>query len=412
MLGIAALLVGAAPQAARPNIVMILADDFGFECVGANGGESYRTPNLDRLAAGGVRFERCFVPPLCTPTRAELMTGRYNVRNYTRFGELAASESTFAHALKKAGYATAVCGKWQLGKDPGLPKRFGFDEALLWQHTRRPPRYANPGLERDGVEVDIPPGAYGPDLLNDFAVDFVARRRESPFFLYYPLTLTHDPFQPTPDSPDWDPALKGEAAKRDVRHFGEMVAYMDKLIGRLLAKLDELKLRENTLVIFMGDNGTHPSVTSRFRGVDVSGGKGKTIARGMHVPLIASWPAATREARVNGDLVGAVDVYATICEAAGAAPGETDGLSVLPQVRGEKGTPRDWLYSWYSPRQGADTSVRESAFDARWKLYRGGRAFDLAADPDELTPWGVDALPADVGAKLQSVLDRMKNARP
>src|SRR5438105_12816444 len=111
----------AAPVAAadtkRPNVVFILADDLGYECVGADGGTSYKTPNLDRLAAGGVRFERCHVQPLCTPTRVQLMTGLYNVRNYTRFDHLDPSQKTFAHLFKQAGYATGIAGKWQLGHD-------------------------------------------------------------------------------------------------------------------------------------------------------------------------------------------------------------------------------------------------------------------------------------------------------
>jgi arylsulfatase A len=416
LLALLLLPVGAAQEPARPNVVLILADDFGYECVGANGGQSYKTPNLDRLAASGVRFERCHVQPLCTPTRVELMTGRYNVRNYVNFGTLPAGETTFAQLLKKAGFATGIVGKWQLGRDPGLPKHFGFDESCLWQHTRRPPRYANPGLEFDGVEKDFKNGEYGPDLLNAFALDFVARHRAKPFFLYYPMTLTHDPFQPTPDSADWDPTLKGEAAKRDAKHFADMVAYMDKLIGKLVAKLEELGLRENTLLLFVGDNGTGRGVTSRIRDAAYAGGKGRTTARGSHVPFIASWPAAMKQGRVCSDLVGPVDFLPTLCAAAGApAPEGLDGVSFLPQLRGEKGSPREWLYSWYSPRQTADLTVKESAFDGTYKLYRDGRFFDVRADLDEGSPLAVASLggeAAGAARKLQAVLDRFRDARP
>ncbi|MEZ0265448.1 MAG: sulfatase-like hydrolase/transferase, partial [Phycisphaerae bacterium] len=195
----------AATPSPRPNVVLILADDFGYECVGANGGTSYKTPTLDKLAATGVRFEHCYAQPLCTPTRVQLMTGIYNVRNYVNFGNMDPKSVTFANLLKNAGYATGICGKWQLGHDRDLPKRFGFDESYLWQLTRRPPRYANPGLEINGKEVDYTNGEYGPDLVNEFARDFVRRHKDKPFFLYYPMMLTHDPFQPTPDSKDWDP---------------------------------------------------------------------------------------------------------------------------------------------------------------------------------------------------------------
>ncbi len=402
--------------AAPPNVILIMADDFGYECVTANGGESYRTPVLDQLAVTGVRFEHCHVQPLCTPTRVQLMTGRYNVRNYVNFGTLARRETSFGHLLKQAGYATGICGKWQLGKEPDSPQHFGFEESYLWQHTRRPPRYANPGLEHNGVEKDFGKGEYGPTLVNDFALDFITRHREHPFFLYYPMILTHDPFQPTPDSPDWDPSTKGENARKDVKHFAEMTAYMDKLIGSVLAKLEALRLRENTLVLFLGDNGTGRGVTSRFWGADFRGGKGSTTAAGTHVPLIASWPAKIKNARVNGDLISSVDFLPTLCEAAGVpVPTGIDGISFLPQLRGESGAPRKWLYAWYSPRQNADARVREYAFDHGYKLYRTGEFFDLAADPAEeraLDRVALSGAPAATAAMLQTVLDRFKDARP
>ena len=148
----AVLMCACCPADARqPNIILILADDLGYETLGANGGESYKTPNLDRLAATGMRFEHCHVQPLCTPTRVQLMTGMYNVRNYIDFGTIDPQATTFGNLLKNAGYATGIAGKWQLGRDKDLPQRFGFDEACLWQHTRRPPRYANPGLEYNGA---------------------------------------------------------------------------------------------------------------------------------------------------------------------------------------------------------------------------------------------------------------------
>lgn len=399
--------------AERPNIILIMADDFGYECVGANGGESYRTPHLDRLAASGLRFENAHSYPLCTPTRLALMTGKHNIRNYLNFGTLPRDEQTFAHLLKAAGYVTGVCGKWQLGKETESPQHFGFDESFLWQHTRRPPRYANPGLELNGDERDYGSGEYGPTLINHFALDFVTRHQARPFFLYYPMILTHDPFQPTPDSADWDPAATGEAVNRDVKHFADMTTYMDQMIGRLDAKLGELGIRENTLLLFLGDNGTHSSVTSRYRGSDYRGGKGTTTARGTHVPLIASWPAVMKEGRVCQDLIGAVDFLPTLCKAAGVSiPEGIDGISFLPQLRNESGTPRDSLYLWYSPRQQRDLKIAEFAFDHTHKLYRDGRLFDLKTDPYEMA----DPLPSQAApearARLQAVLNQFNEARP
>ncbi|MGN6136226.1 MAG: sulfatase-like hydrolase/transferase [Aureliella sp.] len=405
------------PAAERPNIVLIMADDFGYECVTANGGQSYQTPNLDRLAASGLRFTGCHVQPLCTPTRVQLMTGLYNVRNYINFGTLLRSEKTFAHSLKKAGYATGICGKWQLGHETDSPQHFGFDESCLWQQTRRPPRYANPGLEINGVEKDFQDGAYGPKLVNDFALEFISKHKDGPFFLYYPMMLTHDPFQPTPDSPDWDPAAIGEKVNKDVKHFADMTAYMDKMVGKVDAHLKELGIRENTLLLFLGDNGTHSSVTSRFQGQAYQGGKGTTTQRGTHVPMIASWPAVIQQPRVSDELISSVDFLPTLCDVAGVAkPEGSDGISFFSQLQGQTDNPRQWLYCWYSPRQRLDLKVREFASDKNYKLYRDGRLFDLRADPFEERPIDAAAASGDAATaavkKLERVLDQFASVRP
>lgn len=393
-----------------------MADDFGYECVTANGGESYQTPNLDRLAAGGMRFTNCFVQPLCTPTRVQLMTGLYNVRNYIHFGLLDPEAVTFGHLMKKAGYATGIAGKWQLGREKNLPQHFGFDESYLWQHTRRPPRYANPGLEKNGVEEDYSNGEYGPKLVNDFAIDFVTRHKDGPFFLYYPMMLTHDPFQPTPDSPNYDPKAVGEKVNHDRKHFADMTAYMDKLVGQLTAKLDELKIRDNTLVIFTGDNGTRAGHVSQFQGKPYRGGKGAPTAHGMHVPLIVNQPGSVPAGKVCDDLVASVDFLPTICKAAGAevpAASALDGVSFYPQLRGETGSPRENYYCWYAP-DGGPTGI-EFAATATRKLYRNGRYIHLETDLEEKSPTPEKELTgaeAETAAKLRKVLDQYVDARP
>jgi arylsulfatase A len=403
----------AAEPPRRPNVIVIMADDFGYECVAANGGTSYKTPHLDKLAAGGVRFEHCHAQPLCTPTRVQLMTGQSNVRNYTRFGHLDPAQKTFANLFRDAGYATAIAGKWQLGQDVNLPKHFGFDEACLWQHTRRPPRYANPGLEINGKEVDYANGEYGPDLVNAFALDFVARHKDRPFLLYYPMILTHNPFQPTPDSPNWDPKARGEQVNTSPKHFADMVAYMDKLIGRLVAALEKHGLRERTLILFTGDNGTNVNITSQLGGLAVRGGKGSTRRAGTHVPLIASWPGTVPPGGVCRDLVDSTDFLPTICTAAGVAvPSDQkiDGRSFLPQLRGEKGQPREWIYCWYA-RNGGAAADQEFAMDHTHKLYRDGRLFDLTKDADEERPLDAGAATA-ARKRLQEALDQFRDARP
>jgi arylsulfatase A len=407
---------GAAP---RPNIVLILADDLGYETLGAYGGTSYKTPVLDKFAAQGFRFDHCYVQPLCTPTRVQLMTGIYNIRNYIEFGLMDPKATTFANLLKRAGYATCMAGKWQLGRDADLPKKFGFDEHCLWQHLRRPERYKNPGLEINGVSKDWTNNEYGPDIVSDYALDFIQRKKDGPFFLYYTMMLTHAPFVPTPDSPDYLDSKKrrGKRGEEASVHFADMVAYMDKLVGKLLARLDSLGLRENTLVIFVGDNGTGRGMVSKMGDRTVIGGKGRTTGTGMHVPLLVSWPGKIASGKVCANLVDSTDFLPTICEAAGVAlPAELkiDGRSFYPQLVGNKGKPREWVYTWFS-REGVLAQARECAFDQRFKLYRSGEFYDLSRDSEEKQPMQVAGLEGD-GAKaaklLQTALDQFRDARP
>jgi arylsulfatase A len=180
------------------------------------------------------------------------------------------------------------------------------------------------------------------------ALDFIARKKETPFLLHYSMLLTHAPYQPTPDSPDWDAKAVGEAVNRHARHFGEMVTYMDKLIGKLVARLDALGLRNDTLILFVGDNGTGRGTSSRMGDRVVTGAKGSTVTHGMHVPLIVNWPGQVAAGQARAELVDTTDFLPTMLEAAGAkAPANMtlDGRSFLPQARGEKGEPREWLYS-------------------------------------------------------------------
>lgn len=414
-------------DAARPNIILIMADDFGYECVGANGGTSYRTPNLDRLAAGGTRFEHCYVQPLCTPTRVQLMTGQYNVRNYVQFGLLDKEQTTFAHLFRKAGYATCITGKWQLGQKFELPDHFGFDEYCLWQLTRRPERYRNPGLEINGKAVDYSNGEYGPDIINDYACDFVARSKDKPFLLYYPLMLTHDPFVATPDSDDYGTAeglnqkklgagKAGKAGPPRNQHFADMAEYMDKLIGKLVARLEAEGIRERTVILFVGDNGTGKGVPSQMNGRMVIGGKGTPDESGMRVPLIVNGPGV-KAGQVKRDLVDSSDFLPTICAAAGITPPTDltiDGRSFWPQCKGETGAPREWIYCWYARGGGAKADA-EFARNHEYKLYRDGKLFDVRTgdfDKQPATAEKLDAAGKATVAKLQAALDLYQDARP
>lgn len=386
-----------------PNVVLLFADDLGHECLGVNGGTSYSTPRLDRMAAEGIRFRDAHATPLCTPSRAELLTGRHGFRNYERFGYLDPSERTLGTMFSEAGYATCVVGKWQLSygvDEPRRPAAFGFDTWCLWNTVEdRGPRYADPRLDIDGELHDFP-GAFGPDLCCEHGLRFVAANRERPFFLHYPMILPHSPFVRTPGSPE------GERTKEEL--FGDMVAHMDLIVGRVLDGLEELGLAENTLVLFVGDNGTHRAITSGWRGGEVRGGKSHLRAAGTHVPMIVRWPG-TAEPAVLDDLVTLVDFAPTLAELCGldlgAAAGE-DGWSFAPRLRGEPGDPREWIFWHYDPRWNVPGRPGRAVYDGRFKLHHDGELFDVLADRDERAPLPADAEPA-VRARLGAVLDAM-----
>ena len=418
-----ALHLAVAASGARPNIIVIMADDLGYECMGANGGTSYKTPEFDRLCAGGMRFEHCYAQPLCTPSRVKIMTGISNVRNYVRFGLLPTGETTFAHLFKKAGYATCVAGKWQLGKGPELPQHFGFDESCLWQHMRGrtrakglDTRFESPALETNGKPMEYP-GKYGPDIVSDFICDFMEKHKDGPFLVYYPMILTHCPFVPTPDSADWDPQSKGSPSyKGNAEYFGDMVTYMDKMIGKVADKAKQLGLAENTLILFTGDNGTDAPVVSKMGDRSVRGEKGKRTDNGTRVPFMAYWPGTVPPGKVCNDIVDLSDFLPTICEAAGVeVPSglSVDGRSFMPQLRGEKGNPRDWIYMWYN-RGGGKKAAFEFARTPKYKLFKEGPFLDMTDGyaPRELA--ANDLIPEQRAVReiLQGALDQYKDARP
>jgi len=427
-----ASLAGQETPAIRPrcNVIVLLVDDLGYECLGANGGRTFQTPVVDRLAAQGVRFEHAFVQPNCTPTRVALMTGKVNARNYVHFGVLEESQRTFGHLFRDAGYATGVVGKWQLGGSVAeeTPRHFGFDEHCLY-HIKGVPRdrgdagseyasrYINPGLVINSVAHRFGDNAYAPDLCHDFVLDWLGRHREGPFFLYYPMMLTHAPFDPTPDSSDFPG--KGGPARTRAEHYADMIAYNDKLIGKLVARLDELHLRERTLLVFLGDNGTPGNfVTEMADGEVIRAGKGATIRAGMHVPLVVSWPGTIEPGRLCRDLVNVTDILPTICDAAQVplpADFVTDGRSFLPQLLGRQGQPRAWIYSWFNPLMRKDSETVEMAFTREFKLYRSGEFYDWRMDPQEHRPLSAAALTGEAAAAarlLQAALDQFRDARP
>jgi arylsulfatase A len=412
-------------SAALPNIILIMADDLGYETIGANGGSSYQTPRLDQLASEGMRFEHCYAQPLCTPTRVQLMTGIYNVRNYVRFGLLHKSQTTLGHLFQEAGYATCVVGKWQLGKEPDNPQQAGFDTHCLWQVGQgrvdslgRDTRFSKPVLEIDGKVHTFEDTDYGPDVVCRFGLDFIEKSHNAgkPFLLYYPMILTHCPFSPTPNSEEWN---SGDTStmryKGNAKFFGDMVHHMDYLVGKIVDKTKDLGIQENTIIIFTGDNGTDVPVVSIMNGREVAGAKSKSTDAGTRVPLIVYWPGKIQPNSVNRDLIDFTDFLPTLSETAGIGTDsmDLDGRSFLPQLLGEAGEPREWIYCWFS-RNGESEKARVFARNHRYKLYQSGEFYDIPNDYEELVPLDTSALDTETMKtyeKLSEVLEHFGSKR-
>ncbi len=393
----------------RPNIVFILSDDYGLDGVGCYGSDRHkeRTPNMDALAAGGIRFERCYSAPLCGPTRCEINTGRYGFRtggltNQTAGQPVSKDEYPLARILTEAGYDTCHAGKWrQMGETPA---DWGFGEYIT--DNTAGGWYWQKNYTKNGQLVETPEEVYCPDVYHDFAVDFLRRHAPKgsaaakPFYLYYASHLVHGPILRTPDS---KPDQKDPAAL-----YNDNIAYLDKQVGALVAELDKLGLRENTLVVFSADNGTVNQPTSTIGGRTISGQKGTMLEGGARVPLIANWKGVTPAGRVLEDLVDFSDVLPTFVDVAGAKLPQgvaIDGRSFAAQLRGQKGEPREWIFvqlgrKWY---------VRDDG----WKLNEAGDLFDMKDSPfvEQLVAADSKDQTATAARKrLQTVLDKLNPA--
>ena len=394
--GFTSMMLIAQTNIQKPNIVLIMADDLGYECVNSYGGTSYNTPNLSVLANTGMQFENCHSQPICTPSRVKLMTGKSNKKNHIEFGYLDPKEKTFSQILRKSGYATLIAGKWQLGKDVSLPNHFGFDEHLLWQLSTtgrdslaRDKRYVNPVLEQNGELYEKNQGRYSTDMIVDYINDFMMRKKNQPFLVYYPMILTHCPFVPTPHSKDWNAFDMGSKTyKGNAKYFGDMVSYMDFSIGRIVNKIDQLGLRENTIILFIGDNGTDKPIVSMMDNIEVEGGKGKTTDNGTHVPLIVNWKGVIKPNSKSRNLVDFSDFFPTLFDLAGVpveASMDLDGVSFYPELTNKNGPKRKWIHTWYNRNGGSNPLFRSHEWvrNENYKMYVGNRFYNVKKDPYE-----------------------------
>jgi arylsulfatase A-like enzyme len=372
----------------QPNVVIFLADDAGWGDYSRNGNKQVSTPNIDSIAAGGVTLDRFFVCPVCAPTRAEFLTGRYHSRTgvygvTTGQERMNLDERTIAEAFQKAGYKTGAFGKWHNGSQwPYHPLARGFDEYYGYTSGHWG-EYFDPPLEHNGKPVREK--GYIVDLCTNKAIDFIDRNQKQPFFCYVPFTTPHSPWA-VPES-DWqrfkDKPITQRGTQEKQENLAEtrcalaMVENQDANVGRVLKKLDELKLTENTIVVYFSDNGPN---TWRWNG-GMKGRKGSTDEGGIRSTCFIRWPAKLAKDYTVKEIVGAIDLLPTLCSLAGVTRvGEKklDGVDLSPLLTGDRKSlewPERMIFSTWS----RNISVRTQ----RHRLDNQGQLFDMQADPGQ-----------------------------
>ena len=388
-------------KAAPPNVILILMDDMGWRDVGFMGNDFVETPYLDRLAAEGLVFRNAYASaPNCAPTRACLMSGQYTPRHgiYTvvdprqppgsPWHKLMAADSrseldtkviTVAESLQNGGYTTAFFGMWNLGRGrtgPMTPDGQGFDKVVFPE---------NLGFGKDAYFDDQ--GNYLSDRLTDAVLAFVEDNRNRPFFAYLPDHAVHAPYEPKQDLlQKYEKKLKQSNDRRDNAAAAATIEAVDQNVGRILQRLTELNLRDNTIVIFTSDNGGTNQFTPPLKG-----GKGQLYEGGIRIPLVVSWPALKNPGRFCDAPVASVDWYPTLLELAGlkAPEGQVlDGISLVPALENKELPARDYMF-WHFPCYVGRATPSSAVRAGDWKLlefFEEGSSFelyDLKQDPNE-----------------------------
>lgn len=391
------------------NFVVILVDDYGATDVGCYGSKFYKTPNLDKLAAQGMRFTQAYSAcTVCSPSRAALLTGKYPARlhltdwiaghqypwaklkppEWRKY--LPAEERTLAEALKPLGYATASIGKWHLTTPAGdaefMPDKQGFDVNRAGTFRGSPPSYFSPyKIEtlRDG-----PPGEYLTDREQEEASNFIRENRNKPFFLYLPHYAVHTPLQAPADTIARYKAVADEKAPQRNPVYAAMIEHLDNNIGKFMRTLDETGLASRTVVVVTGDNGGHLPATNTNLGMRA--GKGSAYEGGVRVPLIVRWPGVVKAGTICDTPVVGYDLYPTVLELAHTKPAAgqvIDGRSIVPLLRG--GRMQDRALFWHYPHYHPGGATPYSAVrEGDWKLIRfyetgTNELYNLRKDPEE-----------------------------
>jgi arylsulfatase A len=357
--------IGSAAEIPKLNVILILADDFGWKDLGCYGSDLYQSPNIDKLARDGMRFTQAYSAcTVCSPTRAAIMTGKYPARlhitdwipgqmpqnskllvpDWTKY--LPLEEKTIADAFHNGGYSTVSIGKWHLGGEPYFPDKHGFDFNIAGTAASQPTTYFAP--YNIATLPDGPKGEYLTDRLGEEVVKFIEQRKDRPFFVYFPEFAVHLPFQAKQELVEKYRAQKHPGQMHTNEVYAAMIESMDDTVGRIRNKLDELKLADHTLIIFASDNGGRVPSTSNL---PLRVGKGSCYEGGTRVPLIVYWPGVTKPGSVSDAPVISMDLYPTLLEIADVkdVPNKSvDGLSLVPLLRQTGKLQRDALF-WHYP---------------------------------------------------------------
>ncbi|WP_165072194.1 sulfatase-like hydrolase/transferase [Paludisphaera rhizosphaerae] len=385
----------------RPNVVLIVADDLGWGDVGFNGRKEWSTPHLDRLAAQGLKLDRCYAAaPICAPSRGAFLTGKSPIHSGVarNSDDLPSAQTTIAEALKPVGYATGVFGKWHHGRPPagerdyvhpldqGFDAFFGYTDATAaWEKF---PKQLWDGRRR------VPVAGYADDLFTDRALDFLDRRREEPFFLYLAYIAPHFTVAAPAEEVEKHRGRVPEPTPGQEfgSHYAAMVTRLDTNVGRVLDRLDALGLREETLIVFTSDNGAtfEAGNVGASAALDSNGpfrGQKRTLWEGgLRVPTVVRWPGRIAAGSASNEVFGLIDLLPTFAAAAGATvppSWHVDGLDVLPVWLGKGSLPPRALF-WKWRDEGSD-QIAAMQGDLKLVVTRGGKPelYDVAHDPGE-----------------------------
>jgi len=374
----------------KPNVILILADDLGYGDLGSYGQKFFQTPNLDRMAREGLRFTQFYAgSPVCAPSRASLMTGLHQGHAFIRGNmdvnnqrvSLRPKDVTMAEVFKSAGYRTGIIGKWGLGEPEtsGIPNRQGFDYSFGYLNQNHANNYYPDYLWRNEERVNLPKGTYSHDLFTQEALDFIGRERSRPFFLYLAYTIPHAHNELTKKTGNGmevptDAPYSNQSWPSPEKNYAAMITRMDTDTGKILALLKELKLDDDTIVIFSSDNGPQSKdeggydqaffdSNGPFRGI-----KRELYEGGIRVPLIVRWPGRVRAQQTSDYVAAQWDLLPTLARVAGVRPpAGIDGISILPVLLGQRGPNHASLY-WEFHEGGYAQAVRRG----RWKAVRHG----------------------------------------